>query len=203
MKSSPKGMDVSMKTGAFVLELLTVLCTDTAISTGCDSRVPGRLEGISGKHIRLVSANFKGASKFVSYPKYMKLYLCHVHDARRRDLEIPGGLALNVTTIISALDPSRLNNDLTERRSGRQRLSGNCTFKFDIESIPICDSRTPIHVTKVPLDHVEVTVQHEDSISGVPNAKQPESSWHRAGASICQLVIIESGLFEDGNLSSF
>ena len=56
-------MDISMKTCAIVLELLTVPCTDPAISTGCDSRVPGRLEGIPGKRIQLVSANFKGASK--------------------------------------------------------------------------------------------------------------------------------------------
>ena len=54
---------------AIVLELLTVFCTDTAISTGLDPRVPGRFEGISGKHIQLVSANFKGASKLVSYRK--------------------------------------------------------------------------------------------------------------------------------------
>ena len=84
-----------MKTCTIVLELLTVLCTDAAISTGGDPRVPGRLEGISGKHVvQLVSADFKGASKFVSY---LKLCLYHVHDVRRRDLEIPRELALNVT----------------------------------------------------------------------------------------------------------
>ena len=53
-----------MKTFAIVLELLTVLCIDAAISTGCDPRVPGRLEGISGKNVQLVSATFKSASKF-------------------------------------------------------------------------------------------------------------------------------------------
>ena len=73
-----------------MLKLLTVLCTDAAISTGRDPRVPGRLEGISGK-VQLVSADFKGASKFVSY---LKFCLYRFHDARLRDLEIPGGLAL-------------------------------------------------------------------------------------------------------------
>ena len=64
MNSSSEGMDVSLKTCVIVLELLTVLlCTGTAISTGRDSRVPGRslAEGISGKHVQLVSAIFKGA----------------------------------------------------------------------------------------------------------------------------------------------
>ena len=80
-----------------MLEVLTVLCTDTASSTGRDPRVPGILEGISGKHVRLVSANIKGASDFVSYLKCLKVYLHHVHDAQRRDFEIPGELALSVS----------------------------------------------------------------------------------------------------------
>ena len=87
VKSSLEGMDVSMKTSAIVVELLTVLCTDAAISTGRDPRVPGRLESISGKHVvPHVSADFtKGASNFVFY---LKFCLYRVHDARRRDLEI-------------------------------------------------------------------------------------------------------------------
>ena len=88
-----------MKTYAAVFELLTVL---SAISTR-DSRVPAKLlvKGISGKHVQLVSANSKGASKFVSYQKYLRL-LCLYHDvhvALRRDLELSGRLALNVTII--------------------------------------------------------------------------------------------------------
>jgi hypothetical protein len=137
--------------------------------------VPGILKGISGKHVvQLVSANFKGAPKFVSY--LLKLDLHHVHNVRWRDLdsEMPGDLALNVTIINQC--SSRPNNDFTERRSGRQRLFGNCTFKFDI----ICDGGTPIHVSKVALDHIEVQVAvHQDDSSGVPNTKQPENSWHR------------------------
>ena len=77
-------------------ELLTVLCTDTAISTGRDSRVSGRLEGNSGKRIQLVlSVKYENASKFVSYLRHLKSRLYHVRDARQRDLEIPGGLTLN------------------------------------------------------------------------------------------------------------
>ena len=92
VKPSPESMDVSMKTCTIVLELLTVLCTDAAISTGRDPRVSGRSEGTSGKNVvHFVSADLKGASKFVSY---LKFCLYRVHDARRRDLEIPGGLAL-------------------------------------------------------------------------------------------------------------
>ena len=86
------------------------------------------------------------------------------------------GLALNVTIIISALDASRPNNDLTfvtERSSGRQRLCSNCTF--NIESIPICDGGAPIHVAKTALNYIEVAV-HQDDSSGVPNTKQPETS---------------------------
>ena len=41
----------------------------------------------------LVSADFKGASKFVSYLKFC------LYDARWRDLEIPGWLALNESII--------------------------------------------------------------------------------------------------------
>ena len=90
-------MDVSMKTRPIVFELLTVVGTDAATSTG--PWVPEGLEGISGKHIQLVSANFKGALKFVFYLKYLESCLYHVHDARQRDLEIPGEFALNVTII--------------------------------------------------------------------------------------------------------
>ena len=64
-------------------------------------------------------------------------------------------------------------------------MFGNCTFNT-IESIPICDGGTPIHVTKAALDHVEVAV-HQDDCSGVPNTKQRESSWHRVSVATCQL----------------
>ena len=72
------------------LNLLTVLCTDAVISTGRDSRAPGELEGISNIHAQLVSANFKGVSKFVSNLKF-----CPYFHARWRDLEIPRWRALN------------------------------------------------------------------------------------------------------------
>ena len=61
-----------------------------------------------------------------------------------------------------------------------------CNRTFDIESIPICDGGTAIHVTKVALDHIEITV-HQDDSSGVPNRKQPESSWHSASGATFQL----------------
>ena len=63
-------------------------------------------------------------------------------------------------------------------------MFGNSTF--NIESIPICDVGTPIYVTKAALDYIEVAVHHDDS-SGVSDAKQPESSWHRVSAAACQL----------------
>ena len=47
-----------MKTCAIVLELLTVLCTDAAISSGRDPRVSERSEGIPGIDVRLVSSRF-------------------------------------------------------------------------------------------------------------------------------------------------
>ena len=53
------------------MNLLTVLCTESAISTGRDDpRMPGGLEGISSINVQLVSANSKGGSKFVSYLKF-------------------------------------------------------------------------------------------------------------------------------------
>lgn len=63
----PKVWMSAWKKCAIVFELLTVLCTDAATSTG-DPRVPRRLEGISGKHVQLVSANFKGALKICLLP---------------------------------------------------------------------------------------------------------------------------------------
>ena len=119
---------------------------------------------------------------------YLKLCLYHVHDARRRDLEIPWWLALNETFKISALDVSRTNKDHTvaddERRGGRELLFGNCAF--NIESIPVCDGGTPVHVTEVALDHINIAI-HQDDSSCVPNRKQPESSWHRVSGATCQL----------------
>ena len=47
-----------------------------------------------------------------------------------------------------------------------------------IKSVPICDGDTPIDVTEVALDDIEVAV-HQDDSSGVHKTKQPESSWHR------------------------
>ena len=63
-------------------------------------------------------------------------------------------------------------------------MFGNCTF--NIESIPVCDGGTPIHVTEVALDHIDVAVHHDDS-SGVPNTKQPEGSWHCVNGATCLL----------------
>ena len=102
--------------------------------------------------------------------------------------------------------PSRSNHVLTMvaddgRRSWSQMLFGNCTF--NIESIPICDGGTLICVTKVALDHVEVTV-HQDDSSGV--SKQRENLWHRAIAVTCQsylMMLGESWLFKDGKLNAF
>ena len=92
-------MDVSMKTCAIVLELLTVLCTDAAISSGRDPRVSERSEGIPGIDVRLVSSRFYKVDQNLSlYLKYLKFCLYHVHDAWRRDVEVPG-LALNVTIL--------------------------------------------------------------------------------------------------------
>ena len=64
---------------------------------------------------------------------------------------------------------SRPINDLTvvadnERHSGRLG-NGIC----NVESIPICDGGTPIDVTKVALDHNEVTIHQGDS-SGAPQS---------------------------------
>ena len=83
------------------------------------------------------------------------------------DLEIPGWLTLNQIIIYQC---SRyfhdLRNDLTvvsdnERRSWRRLWFGDGTF--DVESIPVGDSGTPIDVTKVALDHSEVAIHHDDS----------------------------------------
>ena len=145
-----------------------MLSIDAVISTGRDSRVLGGLEAISSIHVQLVSANFNGPSKFVSY---LKFCLYHVFDARRRDLEIPGWLTLNKIVINQrsrcVQDPI---NDFTvvaddERHSGRRLWFGNGIS--NVESIPICDGGTPIDVTKVALDHSEVAV-HEGDISGAP-----------------------------------
>ena len=74
-----------MKRCTIVLELLTVLCTDAANSTGRVLRVSEKIR----RH--LVSADFNGGSRFVSYLKFCRY---HVRDAQRRDLEIPRWLVL-------------------------------------------------------------------------------------------------------------
>ena len=148
--------------------MLTVVCTDAAISTGRDPRVLGGLEVISNIHIQAVSANSKCVSKFVSYPNSCPY---HVFEARLKDLEIPGWLMLNQIIIIQCSrffqDPI---NDLTvvadyERHSGRRLWFGNGVF--NVKSIPICDGGAPIDATKVALDHSEVAIYHDDS-SGAP-----------------------------------
>ena len=153
------------------MNLLTVLCTDSAISTGCDPRVPGGLESISGIHGQLVSANSKCVSKFLSY---LKSCPYHVLEARLKDLEIPGWLKLNQIIINQCSRCFQdLINDLTvvaddERDSGRRLWFGNGIF--NVESIPICDGGTPIDVTKAAMDHSEVAI-HQDDSSGAPNTK--------------------------------
>ena len=81
---------------------------------------------------------------------------------------------------------SKLNNDLTgtRRRSEQQWLFGDCTFKFDDESIPVCGGGAPIHEKKVAVDRSEVAVHQGDS--SVPTIK-PENSWHRVSVASCQL----------------
>ena len=53
-----------------------------------------------------------------------------------------------------------------ERRSGRRLLFWIGNGIFNVECIPITDGGTPIHVTKVALDHSEVTT-HEYDIGGL------------------------------------
>ena len=120
--------------------------------------------------------------KFISYLKYLKFRLYHVHDGDRRGLEIPGGLTLKLTIRYSLLHNLTSKNELTivsydERGNGRQLLCGDCTF--NIESIPICVVGTSIHVTKVASDHIEVAVDQDDN-SGLP--KQREISRHCVSA---------------------
>ena len=74
-----------MKIRAIVLELLTVLCTETAISTGRALRVPGRLEGISGKRVQLVSADYEGTFKICLLPVFEVLSV-----SSRRAVEVVG-----------------------------------------------------------------------------------------------------------------
>ena len=184
VKPSPEGMDVSMKTCTIVLEFLTVLCTDTAISTEGDPRMSGRLEGTSGKHVvQLVSADFKGASKFVSY---LKFCLSFSWRAAEGSGDTKGVGAECNHYEISVRDTSGSNITLTvvtETRSGRQLLFDNCVFS--IERILICDGGAPIDVMKVALDHIEGAVYQDDS--GVSNAKKREISWHCVSAATCQL----------------
>ena len=65
----PKMWMSAWKRVPLCLNLLTVLYTDAAISTGRDPRVPGGLEGISGIYVQLVSANSIGVLKFVLLPE--------------------------------------------------------------------------------------------------------------------------------------
>jgi hypothetical protein len=69
----------------------------------------------------------------------------------------------------SVLEASNQNNKVTQRRSGQQRLSGNCTFKFDIERIGIRHGGTPIQVMMIASDDVEVAMIHQDNSRGAPN----------------------------------
>jgi hypothetical protein len=47
-------------------------------------------------------------------------------------------------------------------------LSGNYITVEDVERIGICGDDTPIQVTKISSDHVEVDIYRDDS-RGVPN----------------------------------
>ena len=66
-----------------------------------------------------------------------------------------------------SLEASKPKKKLTRRRSGQRRLSSNCTFK-DIERISICEGGSPIQVTKISSDYVEVAIDQDDS-RGVKN----------------------------------
>ena len=103
------------------MNLPTVLCTDGAISTGRDPRVPGGLEGISSIHVQLVSANFKCVSKFVSYLKF-----CPCFNARRRDLEIARWLALNQTVINHSRCFKTQETNAPSVPTMRDAVGGNC-----------------------------------------------------------------------------
>lgn len=69
----------------------------------------------------------------------------------------------------------------------RRRLSGNCTF--NIESICIWESGTPISVTKIAFDRVKVTI-HQDNDSDVAPQRQ-EGWWHNLWS--CLVVALWSG----------
>ena len=177
VKSLPEGMDVSIKMCAFVVvNLLTVLCIDSSISTGRDSRVPGRSGANSGKHIQLVSAYFKGHRKLsLTWSTWSSVNMMFIMMCGGGFWRYQRGCRLMKPLKISALDKNlRLNNELTvvtddERCNGRrQLLSSNCTFI--IESISICDSGTLIVVTKVALVYMKVAVDQDDS-SGVSNSE--------------------------------
>ena len=100
---------------------LTLLTTDAIISTGRDSRVPGGLEAISSIHVQILSANFKGVSKCVSYLKF-----CLCFEARQRDLEIPRWLALNYSIINHFGCFKTQGTNLPSVLTMRDAVGGNC-----------------------------------------------------------------------------
>ena len=77
---------------------------------------------------------------------------------------------------ISALEISKPKKELTQRRSGHQRLSSNSAF-HDIEGISM------IQVTIIASDHVDVAIQHDDSHTRV--APNTVSWWHEVVWSGC------------------
>ena len=119
-------MDVSLKTCATLLEnLLTILCTDAAISTGRDPRMPEGLEGISGIHVQHVSPNFKSVPKFVLLPEVLSVSCVLRATEGSGDTKVVGAELNHYRSAFWMLQDPR--NDLTvvaddERRSGRGLL---------------------------------------------------------------------------------
>ena len=75
-------------------------------------------------------------------------------------------------------------------------MSGNCIFK-DIEGIGICDGGTPIEVTKIASDDVEVAI-HQDDSCGAPNTV---SRWHEVvyGVDGVDGVVVTPFLYHEAN----
>jgi hypothetical protein len=156
----PEYMEVSMKMCATVVEFANCIMHRCYHFHRLWSSIVWRIRRYLWQTRTTCKCQFTWCMKICVLPEVLSISCSWRAAGKFGDITVVGAECNHCK---SALDASWPNSKLTERRSGLQRLSSNCTFEFDIERFPISGGGAPIHVTKVATDHIEGAIHHDDS----------------------------------------